>query len=115
MHVAHPNYSFCRIQEVSNNWQESKFLANNVAALSPEVKDLLNKILVIEPTNRITVDGIMSHPWYNQKLSHKYQSALDNLARQQAELERHVAAQHYDAVCTTPRMLLICIALPNIA
>ena len=93
--------SFCRMQEVSQNWQESKFIQGNVAALSEEVKDLLNKILVIEPSERITVDGIMKHPWYQQKLSAKYQHALDDLERQQHELERHVENQKYDSVCST--------------
>lgn len=88
----------CRMQEVSTGWQESKFLQNNVGALSAEVKDLLDNILVIDPCQRITVEGIMQHPWYNQKLPHAYEAALQDLDRQQSELVRHVERQQYDSV-----------------
>ncbi len=88
----------CRMQEVSTGWQDSKFLQKNVGALSSEVKDLLDQILVIDPTKRITVEGITEHPWYKQKLPARYQKALDEMDRQQAELDRHVKAQQYDPV-----------------
>lgn len=39
----------CRIQEVSRGWAESPFIASNVKALSPEVRDLLDKIFVVDP------------------------------------------------------------------
>ena len=86
------------MQEVSTGWQDSKFLQKNVSSLSPEVKDLLDQILVINPSKRITVEGIIEHPWYKQKLPAKYQKALDEMYRQQAELERHVREQNYDPV-----------------
>lgn len=90
------------MQEVSTGWQESRFLQHNVAALSNEVKDLLDQILVIDPSKRITVEGIMQHPWYQRQLPPRFQSALEKLARQQAELERHVEKQNYDAVSRPP-------------
>ena len=86
------------MQEVSTGWQDSKFLQKNVASLSPEVKDLLDQILVIDPSKRITVEGIIEHPWYKQKLPAKYQTALDEMDRQQAELDKHVREQKYDPV-----------------
>ena len=88
----------CRMQEVSTGWQDSRFLQKNVSALSPEVKDLLDQILVIDPTKRITVEGIIEHPWYKQELPAKYQKALNEMERQQAELDRHVKEQKYDPV-----------------
>lgn len=51
------------MQEVTQNWQKSHFIAHNVGALSPEVKDLLDKILVIDPAQRIDIQGITNHPW----------------------------------------------------
>lgn len=31
--------------------------------ISDEVKDLLKKILQIKPSNRLSIEGILEHPW----------------------------------------------------
>lgn len=99
---------------MSTGWQESRFLQNNVGKLSGEVKDLLDQILVIDPSKRITVQGIMQHPWYQRQLPPHYQGALDKLARQQTELERHVEKQSYDAVSSNACPgVLGCRAVPH--
>jgi len=36
--------------------------------LTDEVKDLVNRILVPHSEQRITIDGIMQHPWYLKNL-----------------------------------------------
>lgn len=84
------------MQEVTQNWQKSHFIAHNVGALSPEVKDLLDKILVVDPSKRIDIHGITNHPWFKKPLPPLYQQAIDKLERQQAELDKHVAQQNYD-------------------
>jgi serine/threonine protein kinase len=55
--------SLRRLQEVNRQWSESPFIADNVGALSPEARDLLDKIFVVDPTKRITIPEIMQHPW----------------------------------------------------
>ncbi len=52
-----------RLQEVNRGWSESPFVAGNVGALSPEARDLLDRIFVVDPARRITVAQIMRHPW----------------------------------------------------
>ena len=52
-----------RMQEVNKQWSKSPFIADNVGALSPEVRDLLDKIFVVDPEARITIQDIMKHPW----------------------------------------------------
>ena len=52
-----------RLQEVNKTWSESPFIADNVGALSPEARDLLNRIFELDPMKRITVPDIMRHPW----------------------------------------------------
>lgn len=88
---------------MSKNWSEA--VQQNVGALSPEVRDLLDKIFVVDPKQRITVDGILSHAWYQKILPPKYQTALEKLAEQQREVEKHVEEQNFDRVwlgpCTT--------------
>lgn len=48
---------------MNKEWSESPFIAKNVGALSPEARDLLDKIFVVEPSKRITVAQILEHPW----------------------------------------------------
>ena len=83
---------------MSKNWKESSFIAENVGALSAEVRDLLDRIFVVDPSKRITLAQIMQHPWFNRRLSAKYQQALDRQAKQQAELDRHVQMRRIDQV-----------------
>ena len=52
-----------RLQEVNKRWSESPFIAKTVGALSPEARDLLDKIFVVDPSKRITVAQILEHPW----------------------------------------------------
>ena len=48
---------------MNKQWSESPFIAKKVGALSPEARDLLDKIFVVEPSKRITVAQILEHPW----------------------------------------------------
>ena len=52
-----------RLQEVNKQWSESPFLADNIKALSPEARDLLDKIFRTNPKDRIKIPQIMQHPW----------------------------------------------------
>lgn len=36
--------------------------------VSAEAQDLLRKLLVADPQGRLTVEGILAHPWYNTEL-----------------------------------------------
>lgn len=36
--------------------------------LSPELEDIMKRILVSDPSKRITMAGILEHPWYNKDL-----------------------------------------------
>lgn len=36
--------------------------------VSDEAKDFISKILVADPEKRITVEGMMEHPWMNKEL-----------------------------------------------
>jgi serine/threonine protein kinase len=60
----------CRLQEVNKHWSKSPFLSENVGALSPEARDLLDKIFQTDPKQRITIPQIMQHPWCGGRLKH---------------------------------------------
>lgn len=45
-------------------------------AFSEPVKDLISKMLIVDPHKRITLDGVMKHPWF---LKHFDRSVFDSL------------------------------------
>ena len=59
--------------------------------LSPECKDLLNRIFVIDATKRVTIEQIEAHPWYLKPLPPKYQVVLDRLAKEQEGVDARMA------------------------
>ena len=48
-----------RLQEVSQSWSDSPYIADNVDKLSPECRDLLDRIFTVDAQKRITVEEIM--------------------------------------------------------
>lgn len=70
--------------------------------LSNECRDLLDRIFEADVKKRITVDGIMQHPWYTQPLPSQYQSQLQHLEQVQVELEAHMKSRQIDPVCLPP-------------
>lgn len=75
------------LQQVSKRWSEVPHMAEAIKKLSPECKDLLNRIFVIDAKKRITIEDIERHPWYRKPLPAKYQQVLDGLAARQTEIE----------------------------
>ncbi len=71
--------------------------------LSASCRDLLNKIFNVDPISRITIPEIIEHPWYNMELPEKYQSVLDRLATQQAEVDAWLASCQIDQTLVDER------------
>ena len=65
-------------------WSDSPVLKEHVHLLSPECRDLLDRIFVTDPKRRITVPQIMEHPFYTQFLtdSNKVPNATFNTRSQ---------------------------------
>eukprot|EP00887_Chlorella_sp_A99_P003726 scaffold7.g3726.t1 len=76
------------LQQVSKRWSEVPHMAEAVKKLTPQCKDLLNRIFVIDAKKRITIEDIERHPWYNMSLPPKYQVVLDSLSQTQEEIDR---------------------------
>ncbi|KAJ7054029.1 snf 1 [Mycena amicta] len=54
---------------ISNLFQKIETVRyEHPAQLSPHAQNLIKSMLVADPTKRITVEGIMDHPWVNVKL-----------------------------------------------
>lgn len=47
--------------------------------LSPELEDFMGRILVANPADRITIAGILDHPWYNKDLPPGVKEMNDNI------------------------------------
>lgn len=98
-HTSHPDPNTSEahlevwLQQVSKRWSEVPHMAEAVKKLSPECKDLLNRIFVIDATKRITIDKIERHPWYKMPLPAQYEQVLERLAMSQEKLTQHHQAR----------------------
>lgn len=77
------------LQQVSKRWSEVPHMAEAVKKLSPEIKDLLNRLFMVDASKRITIKQIERHPWYNKPLPEKYEAAWKKLQMSQAQLTEH--------------------------
>lgn len=76
------------LQQVSKRWSDVPHMAEAVKKLSPEIKDLLNRIFVIDAGKRVTIQQIKRHPWYNKPLPPGYQEKWDELKTKQEKLDK---------------------------
>lgn len=77
------------LQQVSKRWSEVPHMKEAVTKLTPECKDLLNRIFVIDANKRITIEQIERHPWYKMPLPPHYINTLKKLEMGQAELDEY--------------------------
>lgn len=61
------SFHSCIVQRIA--WLENYSAASCAAQLSPEVRDLLDRILVPDEKERITVAQIQAHPWCAPRFS----------------------------------------------
>mmetsp|Transcript_10826 Transcript_10826/g.27788 ORF Transcript_10826/g.27788 Transcript_10826/m.27788 type:complete len:469 (+) Transcript_10826:407-1813(+) len=73
-------------QQCAMHWSDMPSNEKGVSQLSIEVKDLLDKIFVVDSTKRIHLDEIKNHPWYKKALPAEYEKALRILEEEQAKL-----------------------------
>lgn len=83
------------IQQIRTSWQESPHNNNSVSKLSPECRDLLDKMFDVNQDSRITIDGIIRHPWFNKPLPPKLEAALAQLQDEQRLIDARVASGNF--------------------
>ena len=66
--------------------------------LSTECRDLLDRIFMVDEKNRISIQDIKRHEWYNKRLGPRHQHAELDLLEQQSTLEAHMATRELDQV-----------------
>lgn len=78
--------------------QVSTELVTSCVQLSSECRSLLDRIFVADVKQRITVEGIMQHPWYQHPLPSHYQSQLQHLDQVQVQKDAHIQSRRIDPV-----------------
>ncbi|KAI8471620.1 MAG: kinase-like domain-containing protein [Monoraphidium minutum] len=74
-------------------WARSDpYIEAHAAALSPELRDLLDAIFVGDEDERITIQGIKAHPWFNGPLSPKLQASIDAMKEEQRRRDKTARA-----------------------
>ncbi|KAK9809819.1 hypothetical protein WJX73_009694 [Symbiochloris irregularis] len=91
------------LQEINQSWDKSPTIASNVGALSEPCRDLLDKIFVVNPKDRISVADILKHPWMAKELPEPYQGQLTKIRSQNKELADHMAKRTLDSVKVNER------------
>lgn len=66
--------------------------------LSQNCRSLLDAIFQKDVKQRITVEGIMQHPWYREPLPSQFQSQWDQLMRIQSQKEADQQSRQIDPV-----------------
>ncbi|KAK9833495.1 hypothetical protein WJX84_007710, partial [Apatococcus fuscideae] len=105
-HLEHPDPNTTEahlevwLQQVKQKWSDIPHISKQVekAHLSEECRDLLNKIFVIDEKDRISLQQIKAHPWYNKPLLAKHTMAERKIAQQQAEIQKYISTRQIDAV-----------------
>ncbi|KAJ9514737.1 hypothetical protein QJQ45_028510 [Haematococcus lacustris] len=80
------------LQQIKTSWRDTPSNSNAVAKLSPEVKDLLDKMFEVKQDVRVDVAGIKSHPWFRRPLQPHFAASLEQLRQQQLLVDEQVKA-----------------------
>lgn len=83
------------LQQIKTSWREVPNNTGAVSRLSPEIKDLLDKMFEVKQDNRIDVPSIRTHPWVLKPLTEEYAKAMEELNKAQALIDERVAAGAY--------------------
>ena len=75
-------------EQIRIHWTENERNKEIVKRMSPECKDLLDRIFRVQEKERITIEQIKQHPWYTEPLPAKFDTAMKEIERQQAGLEK---------------------------
>lgn len=66
--------------------------------LSPDCRDLLDSIFVVDEKKRISIQEMKKHAWYNKPLPSRLQYSEKRLREEQDLLQAHIVARQLDEV-----------------
>ncbi len=66
-----------------NVWSANATLKDQLAYLSPEAMDLLDRMFELDEAKRIDVKDIKTHPWFSLPMRPEYQDAIQKIESKQ--------------------------------
>lgn len=78
------------LQQIKTSWRDLPNNSSAVVKLTPELKDLLDKMFEVKQDLRPDVATIKAHPWMNRPLAPVYAKALEDLSEDQAIIDEQV-------------------------
>jgi serine/threonine protein kinase len=95
------NYKVCRAEHSKVDWK-----VPDGVELSPECLDLLDRMLVRDPAQRLTMEGVLGHPWFLNNLPEKVRTLQHMQKAQRPALRTYLPAQrqhqHLQGGSSTP-------------
>ncbi|GAX78595.1 hypothetical protein CEUSTIGMA_g6034.t1 [Chlamydomonas eustigma] len=88
------------LQQNKRAWYENSLMGGQLQYLSPEVKDLLDKMFELDESKRINIEGLRTHPWFMKTMRPHLEEAISAMETEQIENERKVAT---GAFCSKDR------------
>lgn len=86
------------LQQIKTSWRDNPNNNNAVIRLTPECRDLLDKMFDVRANSRLGVDGIKSHPWFTKPLPEVYRRGLEELNKEQQERDKAVEQGNFRSV-----------------
>ncbi|KAI8468136.1 MAG: kinase-like domain-containing protein [Monoraphidium minutum] len=83
------------IQQVRTSWQENPHNSSGVSRLSPECRDLLDRMFDVNQDSRISIEQIVKHPWFSHPLPQRYEDALAALQKEQATITSRFSVSNF--------------------
>jgi hypothetical protein len=90
-------------QELAISWRASRFVKPYLAHLTPECLDLLDRMLRPDPEQRISVAGVLRHPWMTKPLPPDLEAGWARVQEEQAAATARVQSLQLDAVLVARR------------
>ncbi|GFR50263.1 hypothetical protein Agub_g12450, partial [Astrephomene gubernaculifera] len=79
------------LQQIKTSWREVPNNTHAASRLTPELKELLDRMFDVKQESRASIDTIKSHPWFNRPLPPKYEESLKELQEEQRAIDEQVS------------------------
>ncbi|GAX78594.1 hypothetical protein CEUSTIGMA_g6033.t1 [Chlamydomonas eustigma] len=84
------------LQQHKKQWYDNALLQDQLKYMSPEVRDLLDKMFEVNESKRLDVKDIKTHPWMMKKMPPDLEAASVKMEREQVDVARKVEAGHFN-------------------
>lgn len=86
------------LQQIKTSWRDVPNNASPASRLTPELKDLLDKMFDVKQESRFAVDQIKAHPWFKKPLPAHLEEAIKDLEEGQMLINEKVSKGIFQSV-----------------